>query len=274
MGTNTIVYHGATDVTTTIPYPEAGQASVSSLKTNLTEVDEATTIDTSMNTIIADTTSGAFTLTLPSAVNVKGIEYTFKKIGTGTNAVTIDAAGDETIDGSANYQMTVTSDFVTIKSDGENWIIIDKYNATSATITTLTCTTGNIATVAATTVNATTGNITAVESTYLRGYQLELNPANVTDAAVSAGVSSIILADATAAAITVTLPDVTTSEGIIYTIKKIDVSENAVTVTPHGDAGAEPIDGANTYVLDDQYDTVTIICDGAAWYVLYKIAAD
>jgi len=75
----------------------------------------------------------------------------------------------------------------------------------------------------------------------------------------------VILVDATAGAITITLPAASGRSGQVYIIKKIDSSANAVTV----DANAsETIDGALTYSLASQYDVVRIVCDGANWHVI------
>lgn len=70
-----------------------------------------------------------------------------------------------------------------------------------------------------------------------------------------------ILADATGAAITVTLPPATGS-GQIYRVKKIDPSVNIVTVAVDG---ADLIDGASSLVFTDQWAGCLII-DAAAGY--------
>jgi len=71
-----------------------------------------------------------------------------------------------------------------------------------------------------------------------------------------------ILADASAAAITVTLPDPATYDTLVF-IKKIDSSANAVTVTPHG---TETIDGASSMTLANQNDAVRLRSDGSNWF--------
>ena len=74
-----------------------------------------------------------------------------------------------------------------------------------------------------------------------------------------------ILADASSAAITVTLPDPASYPDEELSIKKIDSSTNAVTVAHHG---SETIDGAANVSLANQWDSVTIKSDGTNWYVL------
>lgn len=74
-------------------------------------------------------------------------------------------------------------------------------------------------------------------------------------------------ADATSAALVVTLPAaVAGNVGKQYTIAKKDSSANTVTATA---AGSDTINGAATYVLAAQYDTVTLRCVAAGeWRVI------
>ena len=68
-----------------------------------------------------------------------------------------------------------------------------------------------------------------------------------------------------AAPYALTLPAVAGCDGIWYTIKKTDAAANAITITGNG---AETIDGSNTNAtIDAQYDTISIYCDGSAWFI-------
>lgn len=78
---------------------------------------------------------------------------------------------------------------------------------------------------------------------------------------------TIVWCDATSGAITMNLPTASTSTGVIYMFKKIDTSANAVTIDPNG---AETIDGAATYVLREQDDSVLIQSNGTVWRILMK----
>lgn len=74
------------------------------------------------STVLADATSAAFTINLPTAVGIAGKYYTIKKIDTDyTKTVTIDGAGSETINGATNYTLDISKESVTIYSDGANW---------------------------------------------------------------------------------------------------------------------------------------------------------
>jgi len=71
---------------------------------------------------------------------------------------------------------------------------------------------------------------------------------------VSAGASNRII----------TLPSAAANTDRLLTIKKTDSGVGLVTVTS---AGSSTIDGATTFVLTNQYEKVTIVCDGTNWFV-------
>lgn len=85
------------------------------------------TLTGSDNTILANTTSGAVTLSLPVPTSFAGRIYTIKKIGTGgiDNQLTISPASG-TIEGGSNYVIYNDWTFVTIQTDGTNWYVIRK----------------------------------------------------------------------------------------------------------------------------------------------------
>lgn len=74
-----------------------------------------------------------------------------------------------------------------------------------------------------------------------------------------------VLCDCTSNAITINLPAVSGNTGLIYIIKKIDSSVNAVTIDGNS---SETIDGSTTAVINTQYESVTIMCNGSAWYIV------
>jgi hypothetical protein len=74
----------------------------------------------------------------------------------------------------------------------------------------------------------------------------------------------LVLADATAAAMTVTLPPVASSARALIVVKKIDTSSHHVTVEG---SGAETIDGAANVTIVHRYDSATFACDGAQWWL-------
>lgn len=74
-----------------------------------------------------------------------------------------------------------------------------------------------------------------------------------------------IIADSTAAAITVSLPPAATTNGRIFFVKRVNAGANNVTVDPFG---SETIDGAATNVLTLQWAKVSIISNGTAWFIV------
>lgn len=89
------------------------------------------------------------------------------------------------------------------------------------------------------------------------------NARTITASGNVAGSDVMILADATSAAITLSLPAAVASKGKRLIVKKIDASANAITIDP---SGTETIDGAATVSLSAQYQSVTIVCDGSTWW--------
>ena len=76
---------------------------------------------------------------------------------------------------------------------------------------------------------------------------------------------NVLLADATAGAITIVLPLAAVSTGLTITVKKLDVSGNTVTV--QGNTG-ELIDGTNTQVISAQWDSLAMISNGTSWFII------
>jgi len=78
----------------------------------------------------------------------------------------------------------------------------------------------------------------------------------------TASSNEFILADASSAAITITLPSPAANARVA--VKKIDSSTNEVVV----DAGTSKIDGSTTFTLKTQYESYEFYCDGTDWYIL------
>lgn len=78
----------------------------------------------------------------------------------------------------------------------------------------------------------------------------------------------IILWDCTAGNKVLNLPAAATALNYRIDIKKIDNSINTITVDP---SGTEQIEGGLTAVLTTQYESISIVCDGTAWWVLAAI---
>jgi hypothetical protein len=76
--------------------------------------------------------------------------------------------------------------------------------------------------------------------------------------------NSVVLGDASARNISVTLPASSANLGKIFFIKKIDTSGNVVTITG---SASDTIDQEVNQPLSVQDQSATIISDGSTWYV-------
>jgi hypothetical protein len=74
-----------------------------------------------------------------------------------------------------------------------------------------------------------------------------------------------LLVDASGGVVTITLPIASTMVDKIYEIKKIDSSLNGVTIAG---AGGNTIDGSATFLLDLQYEALTVQSNGTNWFIL------
>lgn len=88
----------------------------------ITDTDSPYTADTEYSVILANATSGAITVNLPTAASIAGRTYTIKNTGDGSNAVTVDPNGSETIDGDSTVELTNQYNSIKIVSDGTNWV--------------------------------------------------------------------------------------------------------------------------------------------------------
>lgn len=66
------------------------------------------------------------------------------------------------------------------------------------------------------------------------------------------------------AASTATLPDATTCIGRMYRIKNASSNTSLLTIAT---TSAQTIDGASSWSLDEQNETITVVSDGTNWYV-------
>ena len=74
----------------------------------------------------------------------------------------------------------------------------------------------------------------------------------------------VVLADATSAQVTVTIPDATTVRGKWISVKKVDSSGNNVVISPT----VGNVDGAATATITTQYTSRTMISDGSNWWII------
>ena len=81
----------------------------------------------------------------------------------------------------------------------------------------------------------------------------------------AATTDSVILANAAGGAFTVTLPTAVGNTGKIFTVKRTNSGSNNVTV---GTTSAQTIDGATTYAITTQYQSIDLISNGSNWFII------
>jgi len=86
----------------------------------------------------------------------------------------------------------------------------------------------------------------------------------VGDSPYSGVAGDFVLCDCSSGQVQVTLPSAALNAGAEITWKKIDSSANAARADA---SGAETIDGEILIDIINQWDSVTVVCDGTAWYI-------
>ena len=91
------------------------------IATGIRKVTTTTFMTSTDSTLLCDSASSAFTVTLPA--NRTGLKVIIKKIDSSSNVVTITLISG-TIDGTSNYLLEYENEFVTLQCDGTNWYVI------------------------------------------------------------------------------------------------------------------------------------------------------
>ena len=91
---------------------------------NIRSITASTAIISTDFAIIANSTSGAITVSLPPAATATGRIFFVKRVNAGANNVTVDPFGAETIDGAATHVLTAQWARVEFISNGTAWFLI------------------------------------------------------------------------------------------------------------------------------------------------------
>ncbi|MCK6417831.1 MAG: glycoside hydrolase family 55 protein [Alphaproteobacteria bacterium] len=206
------------------------KTSVTDLNTTLQRFDTefidtpgTVALDLSHSVHIVNATSGAITTTLPAAADAVGVQMTVKKVDGTANIVTVNEDSGPGPDGK-EIQLGGANDFVTILSNGASWFI-------------------------------TASNRQSANTRYHDGtgtYDIDM------------AVDTYLLSSF-GGPMTARLPpaDATESIGRCITIKKTDLSGNAITVTEQGGTGPDQ----SPQSLSAQWQSITVLSNGADWYV-------
>ncbi len=96
-----------------------------------------------------------------------------------------------------------------------------------------------------------------------------VSPTTTSSSTYGVGTTEYIISSTRSAtgAQTVNLPAVATSSGRVLVIKDAGGLAGTNNITLDGNA-SETIDGATTFVMNTNYGSTTVYCDGSAWYVI------
>lgn len=84
------------------------------------------TLLTSDDVVTGDSSGGAFTLTLPTAVGNTGKVFTLKKIDTSFLQITVATTSSQTIDGVTTTTLATRYETLVLISDGANWMVRER----------------------------------------------------------------------------------------------------------------------------------------------------
>ncbi len=94
---------------------------------NVVSIDDTAspyTLGLTDNVLLCDATNAGITVNLPAAAGADGRMFTFVKVDSSINAITLDGDGAETINGAAtDATMDAQYDSMTIVCDGTEWFI-------------------------------------------------------------------------------------------------------------------------------------------------------
>jgi len=93
-------------------------------KANVASISNTYTVTTNDNYLFANSSTGAFSINLPTAVGNYGQYVTIKKVDSTANDITIDPNLSETIDEQPTKIINTQYSVLTIVADGSNWWIV------------------------------------------------------------------------------------------------------------------------------------------------------
>nr|BDD45690.1 hypothetical protein 9 [Alphaproteobacteria bacterium] len=183
-------------------------------------------LDTSHSVHLISSFGGELEVEIPNAGDAVGVEMTVKKIDSSANLITITEDSGNGPDGKT-YYLGAENDFVTMLSNGAEWFVTSS--------------------------NRAPGNTRFYDGNGL--YDIDM----AVDTYLLSSFGGVLEAR---------LPPANAPEAIgrTVTIKKTDVSSNAITVTEQGGDGPDGFGQP----LNSQYNAITVVSDGGQWWILNK----
>ncbi|HBR68279.1 MAG TPA: hypothetical protein DEA55_02765 [Rhodospirillaceae bacterium] len=183
-------------------------------------------LDLSHSVHLVSSFGGALTVNLPNATSAVGVMMVVKKIDSSANVITIAETSGAGPDG-RSYTLGAENDFAMMISNGAEWFVISS--------------------------NRAPGNTRFHDGSGT--YDIDM------------AVDTYLLSSF-GGAMTARLPPANAAKAVgrTITIKKTDVSANAITVTEQGGSGPDQ----SSQVLNAQYKAITVTSDGGQWFVVSK----
>ena len=126
------IYYGSGNVGIGTTSPTSALHVNGAIATALVTPTTTYTVTSADSIVLANATSAAFSVTLPTAVGISGRQYTIKKYDSSSNAVSIMTTSSQTIDGAAGYSLGNQYQFIQLVSDGANWAIVGLNGGTAS----------------------------------------------------------------------------------------------------------------------------------------------
>lgn len=192
--------------------------------TEFIDTSGTVSLDTSHSIHLVSSFGGALTVELPNAADATGAMMAVKKTDSSANVITVTEDSGNGPDG-RSYDLGAENDYVMMLSNGAEWFVLSS--------------------------NRAPGNTRYYDGTGT--YDIDM------------AVDTYLLSSF-GGALTARLPPANAAEAIgrTITIKKTDVSANAVTVTEQGGAGPD----LSSQSLSSQYSAITVVSDGGQWWIV------
>ncbi|MCB9976326.1 MAG: hypothetical protein H6858_01845 [Rhodospirillales bacterium] len=201
-------------------------ATLQRFDTEYIDTSGTVTLDLSHSVHLVSSFGGALTVELPNAGDAVGVMMVVKKIDSSKNVITITEDSGSGPDGSSVF-LGAENDYAMMLSNGAEWFVIAS--------------------------NRSPGNTRFFDGTGT--YDIDM------------AVDTYLLS-AFSGTMTARLPPANAAEAIgrTITLKKTDVSANAITVTEQGGTGPDN----SAQPLASQYSAITVVSDGGQWFIVSK----
>ncbi|MBL8637052.1 MAG: hypothetical protein JNN09_00955 [Alphaproteobacteria bacterium] len=202
-------------------------ATLQRFDTEYIDTSGSVTLDLSHSVHLVSSYGGALTVYLPKASDAAGAMMVVKKIDTSKNIITVAEAGGGSGPDRTSYYLGGQNDYAVMISNGAEWFVISS--------------------------NRSAGNTRYYDGSGTYDIDMAVD---------------VYLLSSFGGALTARLPPANASKAIgrCVTIKKTDVSSNAVTVAVQGGAGPDQYN----QTLSSQYQAITVVSDGGQWLVVSR----